>query len=142
MTADPRALTELLEESQDLQADALRPTHEALDELVETAHAQREDDAAANQAFHETHTKALTSSLAGTALLVSKDSPLPFRGSVLPNSAVERLWNAPNDGHKLVEPIAPLVNRTPESSRAPESFTSLQLADPISDLEACSKDAL
>ena len=69
MTADPRALTELLEESQDLQADALRPTHEALDELVETAHAQREDDAAANQAFHETHTRALTSSLAGTALL-------------------------------------------------------------------------
>ena len=36
MTADPRALTELLEESQDLQADALRPTHEALDELVES----------------------------------------------------------------------------------------------------------
>ncbi len=69
MTADPRALTELLEESQDLQADALRPTHEALDELVETAHAQREDDPAANQAFHETHTKALTASLAGTALL-------------------------------------------------------------------------
>ena len=69
MTADPRALTELLEESQDLQADALRPTHEALDELVETAHAQREDDPAANQAFHETHTRALTASLAGTALL-------------------------------------------------------------------------
>ncbi len=35
MTADPRALTELLEESQDLQADAMRPTHDALDELVE-----------------------------------------------------------------------------------------------------------
>ena len=69
MTADPRALTELLEESQDLQADALRPTNEALDELVETAQTQQEDDAAANQAFHETHTKALTSSLAGTALL-------------------------------------------------------------------------
>src|SRR3984957_19053333 len=69
MTADPRALTELLEESQDLQADALRPTREALDELVETAHAQREDDPAANQAFHETHTKALSSSLAGAALL-------------------------------------------------------------------------
>ena len=69
MTADPRALTELLEESQDLQADALRPTHEALDELVETAHAQREDDPATNQAFHETHTKALTASLAGAALL-------------------------------------------------------------------------
>jgi hypothetical protein len=69
MTADPRALTELLEESQDLQADALRPTHEALDELVETAHTQQEDDAAANQAFHETHTRALRSSLAGTAIL-------------------------------------------------------------------------
>ena len=69
MTADPRALAELLEESQDLQADALRPTHDALDELVETAHAQREDDPAANQAFHETHTKALTASLAGAALL-------------------------------------------------------------------------
>ena len=36
MTADPRALAELLEQSQDLQADALRPTHEALGELVET----------------------------------------------------------------------------------------------------------
>ena len=35
MTVDPRALSELLEESQDLQADALRPTHAALDELVE-----------------------------------------------------------------------------------------------------------
>ena len=69
MTADPRALAELLEESQDLQADALRPTHEALDELVETAHAEREDDAAGNQAFHETHTRALSSSLSGAALL-------------------------------------------------------------------------
>ena len=69
MTADPRALAELLEQSQDLQADALRPTHEALDELVETAHAQREDDPATNQAFHETHTRALTASLAGAALL-------------------------------------------------------------------------
>src|ERR1700733_3082178 len=69
MAADPRALPELLDESQDLQADALRPTYEALDELVESAHAQRADDAAANQAFHDTHTKALTSSLAATALL-------------------------------------------------------------------------
>jgi hypothetical protein len=69
MTADPRGLAELLEQSQDLQADALRPTHEALDELVETAHAQREDDPAANRAFHETHTRTLTASLAGAALL-------------------------------------------------------------------------
>jgi len=35
MNVDQRALAELLEESQDLQADAMRPTHEALDELVE-----------------------------------------------------------------------------------------------------------
>jgi Ferritin-like domain len=69
MTADPRALAELLEESQDQQADALRPTHDALDELVENAHVQREDDPAANRAFHEAHTRALTSSLAGAVLL-------------------------------------------------------------------------
>ena len=37
MTADPRALAELLEESQDLQSDALRPMHDGLDELVESA---------------------------------------------------------------------------------------------------------
>ena len=52
MTADPRALTELLEESQDLQADAMRPTHEALDELVEVSHASRDDDPASNLQFH------------------------------------------------------------------------------------------
>src|ERR1700728_4318404 len=69
MTEDPRALAELFEESQDRQADALRPTHEALDELVESAHAQPEDDPLANQTFHETHTRALTSSLAGATLL-------------------------------------------------------------------------
>jgi hypothetical protein len=69
MTGESRALAELLEESQDLQADALRPTHEALDELVETAHAQRVNDSAANQTFHETHTRALTTSLAGATLL-------------------------------------------------------------------------
>jgi hypothetical protein len=69
MTADPRALAELLEQSQDLQADALRPTHEALEELVETAPSQREEDPATNQAFHQAHTRALTTSLAGAALL-------------------------------------------------------------------------
>jgi Ferritin-like domain len=69
MTAEPRALTELLAESQDLQADALRPTYEALNELVETAHAEPERDLSINQEFHERHTRALTSSLASTALL-------------------------------------------------------------------------
>jgi hypothetical protein len=69
MTTDARELGALLEESQDLQADALRPTREVLDELVETAHAQRDGDDAANHAFHESHTRALTGSLAGAALL-------------------------------------------------------------------------
>ena len=50
MTADPRDLSELLEESQDLQADALRPTHDALDELVELNHSTQDDDRAANVA--------------------------------------------------------------------------------------------
>ena len=44
MTADPRALSELLEESQDLQADSLRPTHDALDELVERSNESHPDD--------------------------------------------------------------------------------------------------
>jgi hypothetical protein len=69
MTADPRALTELLEESQDLQADALRPTHEALDELVEFSHSSGETDPVSNLAFHEEHKRALHSSLSSTAIL-------------------------------------------------------------------------
>jgi Ferritin-like domain len=69
MTPDPRALAELLEESQDLQADALRPTHEVLDELVELPHSSGEDDTAANLSFHQEHTRALTSSLGGATIL-------------------------------------------------------------------------
>jgi hypothetical protein len=73
MTADARALTEMLEESQDLQADALRPTQDALDELVELAHAPSgngtDDDPANNRKFHEAHTRALTSSFAGASVL-------------------------------------------------------------------------
>ena len=62
MTADPRALAELLEESEDLQSDALRPTHDALDELVETAHSSRDDDVTANRAFFEEHQRSLRTS--------------------------------------------------------------------------------
>jgi hypothetical protein len=69
MTADPRALTELLEESQDLQADALRPTHEALDELVEVSHSAPDQDQASNIAFHHEHQGSLRSSLAATTIL-------------------------------------------------------------------------
>jgi hypothetical protein len=68
MTGDPRALSELLEESQDLQADALRPTNEALDELVEL-HQSPRDDGASNLAFHQEHQRSLRSSLASTTVL-------------------------------------------------------------------------
>jgi Ferritin-like domain len=68
MTADPRALTELLEESQDLQADALCPTHEALDEIVELSRSTHHDPAT-NQAFHREHTRSLTTSLGGASML-------------------------------------------------------------------------
>lgn len=69
MSSDPRALTELLEESQDLQADALRPTHEALDELVELNHSPNDEDHASNQAFHVEHQDRLRASLGATTLL-------------------------------------------------------------------------
>jgi uncharacterized protein YbjQ (UPF0145 family) len=69
MTSDPRALSELLEESQDLQADALRPTHQSLDELVEASHSSDNDDVSSNIAFHEEHQRSLRSSLGGATLL-------------------------------------------------------------------------
>ncbi len=73
MTADPRALAELLEESQDLQADAMRPTRDALDEAVETSrdrtHDGTEEDERANRAFHEDHRRSLASSFSGAAIL-------------------------------------------------------------------------
>jgi len=69
MTADPRALDELLEESQDLQADALRPTHEALDELVELSNGSPEEDPSSNLAFHQDHQRSLRASLGGAAVL-------------------------------------------------------------------------
>lgn len=69
MTPDPRALTELLEESQDLQADALRPTRESLSELVEVSHASPESDPSANLAFHEEQRRGLASSISGATLI-------------------------------------------------------------------------
>ena len=69
MTADPRALAELLEESQDLQADALRPTHDALDEFVELNHSPQDHDPDANQAFHEEHVRSLRASIGATSIL-------------------------------------------------------------------------
>jgi uncharacterized protein YbjQ (UPF0145 family) len=69
MTADPRALAELLEESQDLHADAMRPTHEALGELVERSHASGADDVTSNLAFHEEQKRGLLASFGGPTLL-------------------------------------------------------------------------
>ncbi len=69
MTADPTALAELLEESQDLQADALRPTHDALDELVEINHSPREDDPVVNRTFHDEHVRSLRASVGATSIL-------------------------------------------------------------------------
>jgi ferritin-like protein len=69
MTADARALSELLEESQDLQADTLHPMHDALDELVDTRPARDDEDVQANRAFHDAQSRALATSLAGTAVL-------------------------------------------------------------------------
>ncbi len=71
MTADPRALAELLEASQDLQADALRPTRDALDELVEFHHERDNDEEGPGEVatFHAEHRHAVASSLAGATLL-------------------------------------------------------------------------
>ena len=69
MSSDPRALDELLEESQDLQADALRPTHEALDELVDLSHSSRATRTQSNQAFHEEHQEDCGPVCAGASLL-------------------------------------------------------------------------
>jgi hypothetical protein len=69
MTADPGALAELLEESQDLQADALRPTRDALDEVVDAHRSGEADDAPANRAFHAAQQRSLASSLSGAAIL-------------------------------------------------------------------------
>jgi hypothetical protein len=69
MTADPRALSELLEESEDLQADALRPTHAALDELVESNRSAAPHDPTSNVAFHEEHRQSLRTSFAAAPLL-------------------------------------------------------------------------
>ena len=81
MTADPRALTELLEESQDLQADALRPTHDALDEFVESSHGSG----------HRTtrrRTSPSTRSTSARCARASSPHPCSARPAALPSSAL------------------------------------------------------
>ncbi len=55
--------------SQDLQADALRPTQDALDRLVESRHGSGPDDATANIAFHEEHRRSIRTSFTAAPLL-------------------------------------------------------------------------
>jgi hypothetical protein len=69
MNVDPGALNELLEESQDLQADAMRPTHAAIEELVELNHSSRDDDRTDNERFYDEHRAGVASSVGGAALL-------------------------------------------------------------------------
>ena len=69
MNPDPRALNELLEQSQDLQADALRPTREGLDEFVDASNSSSIEDPASNIAFHEEQRQSLLTSFAGATLL-------------------------------------------------------------------------
>jgi Ferritin-like domain len=69
MNADPRALAELLEESQDLQTDALQSTHDGLAELVERSHASGADDESSNERFHLEHKEGVRATLGGATLL-------------------------------------------------------------------------
>ncbi len=73
MNADPRALAELLDESQDLQSDAMRSTDENLANLVEIGHdpatIEAGSDPVTNQAFAADHRRSLQHSLGGAAVL-------------------------------------------------------------------------
>ena len=69
MPPDASELHELLEESQDLQSDALRPNRDELDELVERAHEGPDIDLESNRAFHDEHQRSLRASLAGAPIL-------------------------------------------------------------------------
>jgi hypothetical protein len=71
MNVDPRALNELLDESQDLQADALRSTRDTLNELVEVHHEAESPDVRESVNFHEGHKESVFSSLAGAPLLAA-----------------------------------------------------------------------
>ena len=70
MTVDPKALGELLAESQDLQVDALRSSRSDLDQLVETHHEEQAEvfDVLANRQFAAEHRRSLTKRMGGTGL--------------------------------------------------------------------------
>jgi len=73
MTGHPRDLTELLEESQDLQSDALATTRTSLDDLVEASldgpSTYDQADALENRRFADAHRRSLQRSIGTTTLL-------------------------------------------------------------------------
>lgn len=69
MTAEPRELSDRLEQSQDLQADALQPLRDTLDEIVEMEPTSDHADTDANRVFHEEQRASLAASLGGAAVL-------------------------------------------------------------------------
>jgi rubrerythrin len=72
MTGDPRSLGELLEESQDMQSDAVRATIHPLAELSDRGTASiDESDPVENQRFAAEHRKALAASIGGGGLLAA-----------------------------------------------------------------------
>jgi hypothetical protein len=72
MTGDPRALSELLEESQDMQSDAVRETMQPLAEMTEQRHSPVDDgDPAANLAFAAEHRRSLQKSIGGAGILAA-----------------------------------------------------------------------
>lgn len=86
MTLDERALKGLMEESADLQSDAMATTGASLQEMVDTAAERRgEDDLEANRAFAAARRETMSKTLAGigglavgglgTALLAAVASP-------------------------------------------------------------------
>jgi hypothetical protein len=70
MTDGPKALSDLLEESQDMQADAVRATMQPLDEVTERGSSSIDDgDSAENQRFAAEHRRGLNTSLATAGIL-------------------------------------------------------------------------
>lgn len=69
MSADPNELNDLLEESQDLQSDALRASRESLGQLVEIGHESSEQDPEDKRLFAEAHRESLRRSISGAGLL-------------------------------------------------------------------------
>ena len=72
MTGDPRILSELLEESQDMQSDAVRATIHPLAEMSERGTTPTDDsDPVENQRFAAEHRRSLATSVGGAGLLAA-----------------------------------------------------------------------